>query len=70
MITKYWSDTLPYLEALIVMLNLMSFLFQRFVSDPEIRRVRHSTIAEYFVGRWAGQSIPYVGKDGKSLDTI
>lgn len=39
--------------------------FQRFVSNPEVRKARHSTIAEYFIGRWAGQAIPYVGKDGK-----
>lgn len=38
--------------------------FQRFVSDPEVRKARHSAIAEYFIGRWAGQKIPYVGKDG------
>lgn len=41
--------------------------FQRFVSDPEVRKTRHSSIAEYFIGRWAGQAIPYVGKDGQLL---
>ncbi|XP_078381360.1 uncharacterized protein LOC144664106 [Oculina patagonica] len=39
---------------------------ERFVSDPEVRKARHSAIAEYFIGRWAGQAIPYVGKDGLS----
>ena len=38
--------------------------FQRFVSDPEVRKKRHGAIAEYFIGRWAGQTLPYVGKDG------
>ena len=42
----------------------LSFYFQRFVSDPAVRKARHSAIAEYFIGRWAGQAIPYVGKDG------
>ncbi|XP_078380408.1 uncharacterized protein LOC144663367 [Oculina patagonica] len=37
---------------------------ERFVSDPEVRKARHSAIAEYFVGQWAGQATPYVGKDG------
>ena len=38
--------------------------FQKFVSDPEVRMKRHGAIAEYFIGRWAGQTLPYVGKDG------
>ncbi|CAH3143126.1 unnamed protein product [Porites evermanni] len=39
---------------------------ERFVSDPEVRKKRHGAIAEYFIGRWAGQPLPYVGKDGLS----